>query len=195
MNTGNRWVTAARIVGVSFAGAALNVVVAVAFSQVLVPLYLDSVFTVLVVLLFGPLAGFLTAAMTNVTLEILGRVHIVFLLCHMLTVGVVWGYRHIYGPDPHFNRYLGMGLVAGFGNGVLGSFLSLWVFGGLVRYHTIDHITEGLLIAGQDIYRAVFSAGMLTNLIDKSISVIIVYVLLLRVAHIRKFKSDAMHEQ
>lgn len=156
--------------------ATLNVFLAVGLNQILLPLYLDSLFTMLVTLLFGPVAGLLSATFTNIALHLFGSVHIAFVLCHYLTVGVVWGYKRLYGPEPQFVRFLGMGLVAGFGNGLLGSFIAIIVFDGIVEYHIIDHITEGLLLAGQGIYGAVFSAGMVTNLMDKAVSASAVFL-------------------
>ena len=161
-----------KILALAMLCAALNLAAAVPAARFYLPLYLDSLFTITVTLWLGPAAGLITATLTNIGLHLLGRTFIAFVLCHYLTVVLTEVYRRRdlpEGPGP----YVLLGFVLGIGNGLLGSLISFIVFGGITGLHAVDDVTMALILGGQNLMGAVFSAGMLTNLVDKVVSAIV----------------------
>ncbi len=152
--------------------AAMNLLVAVLAARYYLPLYLDSLFTITLTLWLGPVAGMIAATLTNVGLHLLNRTFIAFVLCHYLTVVLTDAYRRR-GLPRGTGPYVLLGFVLGFGNGLLGSLISFLAFGGITGLHAVDDVTMALVLGGQNLIAAVFSAGMLTNLVDKVVSAIV----------------------
>ncbi len=140
------------------------------------PLYLDSLFTLLVTINLGLVPGLICALLTNGMLAIAGQVLFPFVLCHMLTVLIAYYFVVSRRLDSHIG-YLFMGLMIAFGNGILGSFLSFLIFEGITLVHTIDNLVMSILTTGEALLSAVFWAGMLTNFMDKIISSLIALLL------------------
>ncbi|TVQ97295.1 MAG: hypothetical protein EA403_15140 [Spirochaetaceae bacterium] len=166
----------ARMLALATLCAALNLVAAVLAARFYLPLYLDSLFTITLTLSFGPIAGLIAATLTNVGLHLLNRTFIAFVLCHYLTVVLTDVYRRR-APPRGVGPYVLLGFVLGFGNGLLGSLISFVVFGGITGLHAVDDVTMALILGGQNLIAAVFSAGMLTNLVDKVVSAIVAGIL------------------
>ncbi len=133
------------------------------------PLYFDSIFTMLTTITAGLIPGLITALLTNTLLALADQVLFPFVLCHISTVLIAYVLikkKRLAG----LRNYLWLGIAAGIANGLLGSVISLFIFEGVTEVHSIDTLVIGLLMTGQTMMMAIFSAGMLTNLIDKVLS-------------------------
>ena len=160
----------------ALSGAVLNFLLASITHYFDIPLYLDSLFTLLITINLGVVAGLMTAVCTNGMLAIAGQVLFPFVLCHILTVLIAYYFTVRHRLNSHVG-YLIMGLCIALGNGLLGSFISFLLFEGVTLVHTIDNLVFSILTTGRALASAVFWAGMLTNFMDKIISAIFAIVL------------------
>jgi energy-coupling factor transport system substrate-specific component len=158
------------------AAVAANVALATAVHAVEIPLYFDSIGTIFVTLHLGLVPGLLVAVATNGLLALAGQVLFPFVCCSILTVLVVQLFR-THGWLGDYHGYLWMGLVIALSNGIGGSVLAYMRFEGVTEVHTIDRLVMGIVVTGRSLLTSVFWAGMLTNLMDKLMSVLVVYLL------------------
>lgn len=165
-----------RAVGVSLAAGLANFLLAGVVHLLEIPLYFDSIATIIVSVHLGLVPGLLTAVVTHVLLAGAELVLFPFVCCSMATAVIAWGFR-VRGWLPDYPGYLWMGLLVALANGVGGSVLAYYLFEGVTEVHAIDRLVMGVLITGRSMLTAVFWAGMLTNLMDKLISVFAAFLL------------------
>jgi energy-coupling factor transport system substrate-specific component len=142
------------------------------------PLYFDSIFTMVSTAAFGIGPGIVTAAATNFALSMANDVLFPFALCNVVTALITAYMRRRRGLDS-LTRYLWLGLWSGLSNAILGSLISSLLYGGISNVHRIDDLVSGLVLAGQSLAGSVFMAGLLTNLVDKELSAIAAFGLVL----------------
>lgn len=157
-------------------GAAANTILGTGVHFLRVPLFFDSIFTIVVAIHVGIVPGILTAVLTNGTLALTGQVLFPFVLCNIATALIAGLFRRHGGLETH-TGYLWMGIVVGFANGVLGSVIAYFVFHGITAVHGIDRLVMAVVTTGQSLLTAVFWAGMLTNVLDKLLSAIAAFFL------------------
>lgn len=164
-------------------GAAVNVGLATLVHLLGMPLYLDSLGTMLVGLHLGLLPGLLTVVLTHTVLALTGQVRFAFAICSLLTLVTVrlFTRRRWLGDYP---GYLWMGLAAGIANGLGGSVISYFLFEGVTEVHAIDRLVMSVHMAGRALVTSVFWAGLVTNVIDKSLSALAAAFLRTRLAHL-----------
>ena len=158
----------------SFLAALLNVALASMVGAFTVPLYFDSIFTIIVAVHLGVVPALVTAVTTNGLLAITGQVLFPFVICSILTALIVAGFRARHWLRGH-TGYLWMGLAVAVANGVVGSWISFSLFSGVTEVHGIDRLVMGVLLTGQNMGTAVFWAGVLTNVMDKLISALVAF--------------------
>jgi energy-coupling factor transport system substrate-specific component len=164
------------VFGASLAGATLNLAFGMLNHALALPLYFDSILTMVVTALFGLVPGLVTAASTNAVLTIGKAVLLPFVLCNACTALIVAAMRRT-GKLESISSYLWMGLWTGLANAVVGSIISAFAFGGITSMHKIDELVSGFVVAGQSLVSSVFLAGALTNLVDKTLSALIAFPL------------------
>ena len=153
-----------------------NLMLATVVSLLGIPLYFDSIGTMAVALHFGFAPGIATALVTHVLLAATGRVLFPFVCCSILTVLIVTLMKRRFLSGGYLG-YLWMGVLAGIANGLGGSVLAYYLFSGVTEVHAIDRLVMGFLITGQEMLTAVFWAGMVTNLMDKLLSALVVFLI------------------
>lgn len=160
----------------SLIAAAANVVLATVANALEIPLYFDSIGTIFITLHLGLLPGIFVAIVTNGALALSNQVLFPFVCCSVATALIVHLFRaRQWLKDYH--GYLWMGLVVALVNGIGGSVLAYVLFDGVTHVHAIDRLVMGIVITGRALLTSVFWAGMLTNLMDKLMSVLIVFML------------------
>ena len=165
-----------RAVGVSLAAGLANFLLAGVVHLLEIPLYFDSIATIIVSVHLGLVPGLLTAVVTHVLLAGAELVLFPFVCCSMATAVIAWGFR-TRGWLSDYPGYLWMGLLVALANGIGGSVLAYSLFEGVTEVHAIDRLVMGVLITGRSMLTSVFWAGMLTNLMDKLISVFAAFLL------------------
>lgn len=157
------------------AGGLLNFLLAGLMHLLEVPLYFDSIATILVALHLGLLPAVVTAVVSHLLLGYTGLILFPFVCCSLMTALIVVGFRYkgwLGAPT----GYLWMGVALALANGVFGSVLSFALFEGVTMVHAIDRLVMGLLMTGRSILTSIFWAGMVTNLMDKLLSVLLVFL-------------------
>jgi len=148
------------------------------------PLYFDSIFTIFSVAALGPVAGLVTAVVSNAALSATKDVLLPFMACNLATALCAWLVKRRKGLES-LEGYLWVGLWSGISNGLLGSIISAFVFDGYTKVHKIDNLVSGFMIAGQSLVGSVFLAGFVTNLVDKMLAAIAAFGLGILVARTR----------
>lgn len=162
-------------IGLALCGGLLNSFLAGVIHLLEVPLYFDSISTILVALHLGLLPAVVTAVVTHLLLGYTGLVLFPFVCCSLMTALIAVGFRHKGWLETHAG-YLWMGVALAVANGVFGSVLSYALFEGVTMVHAIDRLVMGLLMTGRSILTSIFWAGMVTNLMDKLLSVLLVFL-------------------
>jgi len=160
---------------VAIAAGGLNFLLAGVIHLLEVPLYFDSIATILVALHLGLLPAVVTAVVTHILLGYTGLVLFPFFCCSLMTALIAAGFRYkgwLVSPA----GYLWMGVILALANGIGGSVLSYVLFEGVTMVHAIDRLVMGVLMTGQSDLTSVFWAGMVTNLMDKLLSVLAVFL-------------------
>ena len=104
-----------------------------------IPMYFDSLFTIIMSLQFGLLPGIFTAIITNTLLAISNQVLFPFVICNMLTATISFIFKKR-GILKGIKSYLWMGLFISFSNGIIGSIIAYYLFDGVVTVHAIDKL-------------------------------------------------------
>jgi energy-coupling factor transport system substrate-specific component len=164
------------VAGLAALGGLFNFALGSVVHLLQLPVYLDSVFTMIVTIHLGLPAGILTAVLTNTLLAATGEVLWPFVCCNIFTAVVSYGFLRS-GALRSLSGYLWLGIVAALGNGVLGSVLTYYLFEGVTAVHGIDRLVLSILATGGSVVGAVFWAGMFTNLLDKTLSAVFAHIL------------------
>ena len=80
------------------AGALLNMIVYKVFISMMgLPLYLDTIFTITVTFIYGPVWGVLTGALTNITsISVYGLEYYLFALCNIAAALITWFFIRLF---------------------------------------------------------------------------------------------------
>lgn len=154
-------------------------------SESMIPLYLDSILTIMVTATSGLWAGLLCAVLSNGILTVFDYTMLPFMSCHMLTSFLAWSvfyrtsrrkvlYKRMGGAKPYFeiDTFLWAGLWSALSNAVLGNIISDVLFSSV----TTPKIDSGILsvyTAVPNLVFATYIVGFLTNLTDKMISAVV----------------------
>ncbi len=155
------------------------------------PIFLDSVCTVLVAALFGLWPGVATGFLTNLLMEALTGFPgtqfpfaAVNILTALLTVLLVR--KSFFDSLPGILISV---MVLALANALAGAFIVTLVFGGITG-ENVDQIVRAITVTGRSIFSAAFLARILINVVDKGISVLAVYPFY-RKASIRAGRNDS----
>ncbi|MBO4508412.1 MAG: hypothetical protein J5747_07210 [Spirochaetaceae bacterium] len=156
-------------------------------SESMIPLYLDSILTIMVTATSGLGAGLMCAVLSNGILTIFDYTMLPFMSCHMLTSFLAWSvffsssrrkaqYGRMNGSKKYYeiDSFLWAGLWSALSNAILGNIISDVLFSSV----TTPKIDSGILsvyTAVPNLVFATYIVGFLTNLTDKMISAVVSY--------------------
>lgn len=156
---------------------ALNIVVGQLVSVLGIPIYLDSIGTVLVAALAGPAAGVVTGILTNVIWGLtLSPVALPYAVVQVI-IGVMAGYAARYGMFRRFYLAPVAGAVTGFVAAIVSAPISAFVFGGATGGGT-GAITGAFQAMGNSLLASTTLQGLLSDPLDKAITFTIVVIIL-----------------
>lgn len=160
-------------------GIATNFVGAQIASLLKLPMYLDSIGTILIGALCGCLPGALVGAVANLINSITTPTLAPYALIS-IGLGVLAGLLSRIGVFKSLWKTavssIGFAIIGGAGGGLI----TIWLFGGLGS-NGGAFIVAALHALGMDLNTAVFVAGIPQDLVDKFVSVIIVYLIIRRI--------------
>lgn len=156
----------------------INLVVGGICSILKLPIFLDSIGTILIACLLGPFIGALSGAITNILLSmIVSPIYFPYGLVNLL-IGLFSGMMYKY---TFFHSSLGKVLfwiIISIVNTLSASLITVFVYGGSSGLNIGSIITASVIILTKNIVFSVFSTSMIENLMDKAIVVLIVYSIL-----------------
>ena len=174
----------------------INLVGGTLCSMLKLPLFLDTVGTLVVATLSGPWVAALTGLITNVFLAIVANpVNLPYAVVSVL-VGLTAGYLAKAGM---FNKVWGVvvvWLVITLVNSVSASLITTFVFGGATGINGTSVLTAALIVAMQDVLVSVLSSSFIENLVDKGVSVLIAYMIWKKIPRrfISQYACDASED-
>lgn len=178
---------------VAFCGicVAMNIVLGIITSALGIPLYLDTLGTVLSAAIIGPVPGIIVGALSNIITGLMYSVSdIPFCLVNM-AVGLIVG---LVAKKFNFTIISAVitGLVLSFVCPAIGTPIGIYVYGGL-NGSASDVLVMSLVQAGKDIFQASFLRNVASNLIDKVGTCIVGWALIraIPMRFLENFKKEA----
>lgn len=163
---------------ISFSGIAIatNIVLGILTKALGIPLYLDTLGTVLTAALIGPVPGIIVGLLSNIITGLISSVTTIpFALVNGavgLVVGLIvrkWGYN--------FVQALIAGLLLSVICPLIGTPIGILVYGGLSG-SVSDILVLALVNSGQSIFAASFIRNIASNLVDKIGTCLVAWALL-----------------
>lgn len=154
-------------------GVTINIVLAQIPMQLRLPIFLDVIGTILVAALAGPWMGALTGLFTNIVLGMQDPIWLAYALVQVaigFSVGVL-------AKKGMFTSYFGLiivTIVVWLVAQLTAIPITIFVFGGTAGSGS-SFITAYLIAVGQGLFEAVVTTTLLTESVDKVISVLIAY--------------------
>lgn len=156
---------------------ALNIVVGQLVQVLGLPVYLDSIGTVLVSAVAGPAAGVVTGILTNVIWGLtLNPIALPFAVVQVI-IGVMAGYAARLGMFRLFYLAPVAGAVTGIVAATISAPISAFVFGGAAGTGTAA-IVGAFQSMGASLLTATFGQGLLSDPLDKAVTFTIVVIIL-----------------
>lgn len=153
-------------------GIGINVIGGMLASSLKLPVFLDTIGTILSAAILGPWWGALTGGTTNIIMALSNPMDMWFALVNV-AVGLIVGFASVkFG----FQKWLVVALVALVVSIVapaIGTTIATYVYGGLTG-GGLDIFVGGLMKAGADVFTAAFIPRIGSNLVDKVLSVVLV---------------------
>lgn len=145
----------------------LNVVLGTVVSALKIPLlFLDTIGTVLMAVLFGPWWGALVGLLTNVVLSATSSPTAIFYGIVSVAVAIVVGFMARKFNFMKWYVALGTGLILSAVAPLIGTPISVAVFGGL-NGSGMDVVVLWLRAAGESVFASTFISRITGNLVDK----------------------------
>lgn len=154
----------------------INIVGAFIAATLKLPIFIDTMGTFLSAFLFGPVGGMLTGMVTSLINGLTFDPYSLYFIPVQVIIGLMAGI--CYKKNLFKGKFLILGIIITTVIGSLvASLISAFVFGGITSSGT-SFIVMYLKEAGVNIVTSVFSTQILFDLVDKSITVLLVLTIL-----------------
>jgi len=168
-------------------GIALNVVGGMLNTALKLPLFLDTIGTMLVAVTCGPWLGALAGGLTNVIMSLSNPADMAFGLVNV-AIGLIVGYVAIWRGYRDWITPLIAGVLTAVVASILGPWIAVYVYGGLTG-GVLDIAVAGLMKSGQEVFSAVFISRLLPNIADKLLSAYLIFFVILALP--KSFRGNA----
>ena len=154
----------------------LNIIGAFIAVALKLPIFIDTIGTFLSAFLFGPVGGMLTGMVTSLINGLTFDPYSLYFIPVQVIIGLVAGI--CYKKNLFKGKFLILGIIITTVMGsLMASLISAFVFGGITSSGT-SFIVMYLKEAGVNIVASIFSTQILFDLLDKSITVLLVLTIL-----------------
>lgn len=160
-------------------GIVINIVLGTVTQVLQIPLlFLDTIGTIFVAVVLGPLAGALTGGLTNIIQGIITNPKDIPFAIVSIAIGIIVGFI---AKKYKFNFKVAIitGLMLSVVAPLIGTPIAVFIYGGVTGGGT-DLIFAWLLASGQKIFTAAFIPRIAGNFIDKIASCLLVALLILK---------------
>ncbi len=163
-------------------GAALNLSLGQLTGLLKLPLYLDSLGTVLVAVLCGPWAGVLAGIVANTTASVLFSPPMLFFIPTVLLIGAFSGFWAKRGFFQKWYLVLAGGILQGILAALVSAPISAYLFSGVTLGGT-DFLVMYFRAIGKSLLESTLLQGLATDPVDKTITYLIVFLVIRRLPH------------
>ncbi len=153
---------------------AINIVIGQIVAVLKLPVFLDSIGTVLVAIVAGPWAGAATGILSNVIWGLAVDPNALPWFPVAMMIGFVAGWLAIAGWFKSWVKVAGSGVVLALTAAIVGTPIAVYLFGGITTSGS-SFITAFLLQTGQDLVSAVLSTNFIVEPIDKIATCFLAY--------------------
>lgn len=153
---------------------AVNIVVGQLVSLLTLPIFLDSIGTVLVGGLAGPWAGGLAGLLTNLIWGVISSPVAAAFAPVAMIIGIVAGLCARYGLFKTWWQAIIAGLIITVFNAVVAVPIRLYMFGGITGSGA-DFVTAYMLALGKDLFGSVVVTVFTSNVIDKVVTAVLAW--------------------
>jgi energy-coupling factor transport system substrate-specific component len=164
-----------RLLVFSALAIAANIVLGVLTSNLKLPLYLDTIGTVFIAVFAGPWYGAAVGGLTNLLTGILFNVKDIPFLLVNVAVGIIVG---LIAKKFSFSFIVALltGLLLSVVAPLIGTPIGIWVYGGLTGTG-MDFLFLWLRESGNSIFASSFIPKVINNVLDKTGTCLLVYLL------------------
>lgn len=155
-------------------GIALNLTIGHITTALKIPLYLDSIGTVLTAVLIGPWAAILAGVFSNLFASALGSPTMIFFIPVMVVIGAFTGIVARLGWFRKWYLVVPGGLAQGVLAAVASAPISAYLFSGMTMAGT-DLLVIYFRSMGNSILQSVFYQGLTSDPADKTLTYLIVF--------------------
>lgn len=155
---------------------AFNLTVGQIAAVLKIPLYLDSVGTVLAAVLCGPWTAILTGTLSNALAAAFGNPPMLFFIPVVAAIGGLSGFLADRGWFRHWPLVLLGGILQGIVAAAVSAPIAAFVFGGVMLTGT-DVIVLYFRSVGHSLLQSVFFQGISSDPVDKTVTYFLVYFL------------------
>ncbi|MBS4212819.1 CD3073 family putative ECF transporter S component [Neobacillus rhizophilus] len=167
-------------------GIALNVILGTVVSSLKIPLlFLDTIGTVLIAVLFGPWWGALAGALTNVVLGVTTGGSAIFFGLVNVAIALVVGYIAKRFDFTKWYVALITGLILSVVAPLIGTPIAVALFGGL-NGSGMDVVVLWLRAAGDSVFASTFISRITGNFVDKIITCLLVMFMVTKLPYFAK---------
>ena len=152
----------------------LNLAIGQLVSLLKLPIFLDSIGTILVGILAGPLAGGLTGLLTNLIWGVISSPVAAAFAPVAMAIGIVAGLCAKFGLFNSLWKVIIAGVIITIFNSVVAVPIRLYMFGGITGSGA-DFITAYMLALGKDLFGSVVVTVFTSNLLDKVVTAMIAW--------------------
>ena len=166
---------------------AINIAIGQLIVVLKLPVYLDSIGTVLVGLLAGPWAGLVTGGLSNLIWGLSGLNPAYTPYFYVAAViGLMAGIFAWLGWAKKWWLWLIGGLLTGVVAALIGAPVTAYLYGGVTGSGT-DLVVAVLRASGANVIQAAFGQGIVSDPIDKAVSYLIVWLIVIALP--RRFRA------
>lgn len=152
----------------------INIVVGQLVALLKLPIFLDSIGTVLVGVLAGPWAGGITGLLTNLIWGMISSPVAAAFAPVAMAIGITAGLCSRYGLFKTWWLAILSGLIITFFNAIVAVPIKLYMFGGISGTGA-DFLTAYLLTLGKNLFGSVVLTIITANLLDKVVTAVLVF--------------------
>lgn len=162
-------------------GVAINYVGGTIAQSLGLPIYLDSIGTIVVAAIMGPWCGAASGVLYNIISGIISGniMGALFLFCN-LGSGLIVGYMARMNKYHKFWHIALATFLVSLWNSIVAAPIAMVVYGGVDGNAGTNLLIAGLQALGTDLAGAAFVARIPANLIDKGIACVIAWIILLK---------------
>ncbi len=168
--------TKTRVLVLSAIAVACNIVLGILTSSLKLPLYLDTIGTVFIAVYAGPWCGAAVGGLTNLLTGILFSPKDIPFLLVSVAIGLIVGYIAKKFPF-RLSTAIVTGLLLSVVAPLIGTPIGIWVYGGLTGTG-MDFLVIWLKQSGNSIFVSSFIPKIINNLLDKTGTCLLVYLML-----------------